>query len=104
LQDAASAHDWPSFIAAWTSAAGEWRAVADAAPASVRRAHDRLALAAEAILAGLHKVNPRTRQETETDVKQVSAAVTAKYGNLDADSKDANTYLEKTCGSSLSSP
>jgi hypothetical protein len=104
LHDAGAAHDWPGFVAAWTRVSRERRAVADAAPETVRRAHDRLALASADILAGLQKVNPKSQQEITTDVKQVSAAVTAKYGSLDADSKTASAYLKKTCGSSLSSP
>jgi hypothetical protein len=104
LQDASKAHDWPGFVAAWTRASTEWRASADAAPATVRPAHERLALAAEDILAGLHKLNPKSQQETEVDVRQVSAVVTAKFPDLNADSKTANAYLKKTCGSSLSSP
>ena len=77
------------------------RAVADVAPAQVRTAHQRLAAAAEELVAGLRARAPRTRDELDTANQELVAELSAKYGNLERETHEAQAFATKECALSF---
>ena len=87
-----------STIAGFAKAAAAARRVAEVAPAEVRQTHDRLASAAAYLVAELQKRAPRTQQELVRVGRQLTAAMTTRYGDLHRETNTVQAFLARTCG------
>ena len=88
-------------IAGFAKAAAAARAMAKAAPPEERVAHDRLASAAEELVAGIRKRAPRTVHDFDVAGKAVTASLQAKYGDLVRETGEVKSFARKTCGLSI---
>ena len=77
------------------------RAVAEVAPAEVKTAHERLAGAAEDLAAGLTERAPQTVEDLQAANEELVGQLTAKYGNLEPETDQAQTFAAEECGLSF---
>jgi hypothetical protein len=87
-----------SMIEGFGAAAVAARATADVAPEEVRETHERLASAAEALVAGLQARAPRTLEELEAVNEELTAELTAEYGDLEQETRQAQEFGSEQCG------
>jgi hypothetical protein len=80
------------------AAAAAARATADVAPAEVRETHERLASAAEALVAGLRARAPRTLAELGAANAELTVELTAEYGDLEKETRQAQEFGSEQCG------
>ncbi len=93
--------DVASILDEFEEAAEAARAVADAAPPEVRTAHEQLAGGAEELMAGLRARAPKTMEEFETASEEILADLTPKYGDLEAETAQVQSFATKECGLSF---
>ena len=93
-----------SIIDGFAQAAERARAVADVAPDEVRAAHERLADAAEALVAALQASDPQTMAEFETIGNEISEELVDEFGDLEAETQQVKVFAEDECGVTFPEP
>ena len=86
---------------AYDMATEKTRAMADAAPAAVRDAHELFATATERLEAGIRAAAPESTDEFFEVSEEIAAELETELGDLDAVTAQISAFTEATCGTDI---